>query len=91
MKTIERLRNALTTNGSNFAGTGDAGVAWVETAVKWSADSAAKAFVKTAPLFSWVLDALPGRRHVKLLANSLHAKGRYALIERSVKSLWARP
>ena len=50
LKTIERLRKALTTNGSNFAGAGDAGVAWVETAVKWSPDSAAKAVAKTVPI-----------------------------------------
>ncbi|MGC2517807.1 MAG: hypothetical protein WA373_01680 [Burkholderiales bacterium] len=88
LRTIERLRHALTTRGGGYAAASDAGVAWVETAVKQSPDSAAKAVAKTAPLFGWVLDALPGRRHVKLLANSAHARGRYPHIERSVRSLW---
>lgn len=88
LKTIERLRIALTRTDSGYAAAGDAGVAWVETAVKMSLESAAKTVAKTAPLISWVLNELPGRRHLKLLANSLHAKGRYPQIERSVKNLW---
>ena len=88
LKTIERLKHALTSAGGGLAAAGDAGVAWVETAVKQSPETAAKAVQKTAPLFSWVLDALPGRRHVKLLANSLHARGRYPHIERGVMHLW---
>lgn len=88
LRTIERLKRALTSAGGGYAAASDAGVAWVETAVKQSPDSAAKAVAKTAPLFSWVLDALPGRRHVKLLANSVHARGRYPHIERSVRNLW---
>ena len=57
-------------------------------AVKQSPESAAKAVAKTAPLFGWVLNELPGRRHVKLLADSAHARGRYPHIERRVRSLW---
>lgn len=88
LKTIERLKHALTTTGGGLAAAGDAAVAWVETAAKQSPESAAKAVQKSIPLLSWMLDALPGRRHVKLLANSLHARDRYPHIERSVMHLW---
>jgi hypothetical protein len=89
LRTMERLKAALTARSGTGAAAADAAVAIVETAVKQSADSAAKAVAKTAPLFAGVLDPLlPGRRHVKLLANSAHARGRYPHIERSVRSLW---
>jgi hypothetical protein len=88
LRTVDRLKTVLTTRSGSFAATADAGVALVETAVKQSPESAAKAVAKTAPLFHWVLNALPGRRHVKLLADSAHARGRYPHIERRVRSLW---
>lgn len=88
LRTLERVKAALTTSSNSFAAAADAGVAIVETAVKQSPESATKAVAKTAPLFSWVLNGLPGRRHVKLFADSAHARGRYPYIERRVRSLW---
>jgi hypothetical protein len=88
LRTLDRLRAALTTRSGGLGAATDAGVAIVETVAKQSPESAAKAVVKAAPLFSWVLDKVPGRRHVKLLADSAHARGRYPHIERRVRTLW---
>ena len=88
LKTLERLKAALAAPGISLGAATDAGVAIVETVVKQSPDSAAKAVGKALPLFGWVLDKVPGRRHVKLLADSAHARGRYPHIERRVRSLW---
>jgi hypothetical protein len=67
---------------------GEAGVALVESAVTVDYVHAAKAVAKSAPLPGWALDRLPGRRHVKSLADSQHARDRYPQIERAVR-LWA--
>ena len=88
LRSVERLRHALMASMDNVAAAADAGVAWVETLAKQSPETAAKAVAKTAPLFGWVLNEIPGRRHIKLLANSTHARGRYPHIERCVRSLW---
>jgi hypothetical protein len=87
-RTIHRLKQALTQRGVGYAAASDAGVALVEAVAKPTPAAAAKAVAKTVPLFGWVLDALPGRRHVKLLASAAHARGRYPHIERSLRSLW---
>lgn len=88
LRTIERLKQVLTTRGPDFSGASDAAVAWIETVTKVTPENVAKAVVKSAPLTSWILNALPGRRHVKLLADSAHAQGRYPHIKRSVSHLW---
>ncbi len=89
-RTIERLKTALSRQAPGLAAAGDAGVALVESAVKPGLANVAKAAVKTAPLLGWALDRyMPGRRHVKLLADSLHTRDRYPHVERAVRSLWA--
>lgn len=89
VRTIERLKIALTRQRPGLAAVGEAGVALVESAVTADYVHAAKAVAKTAPLLGWALDRLPGRRHVKLLADSLHSRDRYPHIERAVRSLWS--
>lgn len=87
-RTIDRLKQALAQRGVGYGAASDAGVALVEAVAKPTPAAAAKAVAKAGPLFGWMLDVLPGRRHVKLLASAAHARGRYPHIERGVRSLW---
>jgi hypothetical protein len=86
LRTAERLKQALYGAGGSAAT--EASVALIETVASQTPASAAKAVGKIAPLFGWVLDAVPGRRHIKLLATSLHAREHYPRIEQGVRTLW---
>jgi hypothetical protein len=88
---MKALKHQLERQGTTFAEISDAGISIVKAATAPSPSSVGDAVQKVAqPLLGWVLDRKPGRRHVKLLADSLHARGRYPHIERSVRTLWAQ-
>jgi hypothetical protein len=87
---LQALKRELAGRGTTFTEVSEAGVSLVKAATAPSVGSAVDATRKLAPLLGWLLDRKPGRRHVKLLADSLHARGRYPYIERSVRTLWAQ-
>jgi len=87
-RTIERLKAVMTKEAPGLAAVTDAGVSLIEANAAPNPVSVAKAAAKAAPLFGWALNLLPGRRHVKLLADSAHARGRHPHIKRAVKTIW---
>jgi hypothetical protein len=89
VKTIKRLQAALARRELGVEPVGEAGVALVDVAVTPDPVRIATAASKTVPLLGWMMDHLPGRRHVKLLADCLHARDSYPQIERAVWALWA--
>jgi len=91
-RTIERLKQALTsptTAGGTLGMAADASVALVEATATPTPQSVVNAGRKAWPLVEQMRGLLPGHRHVKLLAESAHARGRYPQIARSVQTLWA--
>lgn len=99
VKTIKDLKGALTDKGINADEVREAGIAWVETAAAAAAASgeptatmvagvATAALKTTAPAYGFIKSILPGHRHVKLMADSIHLRELYPRIERSVKTLW---
>lgn len=91
-RTIERLKRALTaptTAGGALGLAADASVAWVEATAAPTPASVVRAGRTAWPLVEQMRGLVPGHRHVKLLAESAHARGRYPHIERSVRTLWA--
>jgi hypothetical protein len=87
-KTFQRLRTALSNGSSVFGGASDATVSALGAVSKPTPENIARAVTKTVPLFEPLLNYLPGRRHIKLLAKCAHARGNYAKIDRGLRSLW---
>jgi hypothetical protein len=97
LATIHRLRMALAGEGITDQ-MGETSVSWVETAGALAAATeptmavvagVAKTVIKTAPpAWDYVQGLLPGRRHVKLLAESIRLRQQYPHIEKAVKTLW---
>lgn len=95
---VKGIKAALGAQGVGVEDVQDATVAWVDTAAAAAAapeptaalvGGAAAAVLKTAPpAWDFVRGLWPGRRHVKLLAESLRMRQHYPQIERAVATLW---